>query len=113
MTQSITSIPDIHPQSTSSRSLLETLNVEPQHGLSEPRVLESRELYGSNELAEAAPEPLWRKLLAQFKDLVIWIIIVAAAGPFRGDRGGAVYHEPFHAVDGLVVESARRRRGRA
>lgn len=78
MTQSISSIPDIHPHSTSSRSLLETLNVEPQHGLSEPRVLESRELYGSNELAEAAPEPLWRKLLAQFKDLVIWILIVAA-----------------------------------
>ena len=31
-----------------------------------------------NQLQLAPPVPLWKKLLAQFKDLVIWILIIAA-----------------------------------
>jgi len=34
--------------------------------------------FGTNQLAEAPPVPAWRKLIAQFTDLVIWILIVAA-----------------------------------
>jgi Ca2+-transporting ATPase len=34
--------------------------------------------HGPNELAEAPPQPWWRRLAAQFKDLVIWILIAAA-----------------------------------
>ena len=33
---------------------------------------------GPNALAESPPEPKWKKFLAQFKDLVVWILIVAA-----------------------------------
>lgn len=38
----------------------------------------AREQYGWNELATVAPEPLWKKLLAQFSDVVVWILIAAA-----------------------------------
>jgi Ca2+-transporting ATPase len=34
--------------------------------------------YGPNSLSEAPPEPWWKRLVAQFKDLVIWILFVAA-----------------------------------
>src|SRR5688500_10051030 len=34
--------------------------------------------YGRNELAQAPPEPWWRRLGRQFADLLIWILIAAA-----------------------------------
>lgn len=51
-------------------------NVE--HGIDDAIVDQLRERYGWNQLAAAKPVPTWRKLLAQFKELVIWILIVAA-----------------------------------
>ena len=47
-------------------------------GLSTDEVNRRREQHGWNMLAEAPPASLWKKLLGQFKDLVIWILIVAA-----------------------------------
>ena len=37
-----------------------------------------RARYGWNELAKVATEPVWKKFLAQFSDVLIWILIVAA-----------------------------------
>ncbi len=51
-------------------------NVE--SGLDEARVVTLRENFGWNQLVEAVPIPTWQKLLSQFKELVIWILIVAA-----------------------------------
>jgi Ca2+-transporting ATPase len=76
--QFISAISDIDPHSVSNQSLLEKLQVDPHQGLNESLVSQARDLFGSNELTEAAPEPILRKLWAQFKDLVIWILIVAA-----------------------------------
>lgn len=61
-----------------SVDLLEAIRVDPESGLAAERVAELRASFGANRLAEAPPTPTWRKLLAQFKDLVIWILIVAA-----------------------------------
>ena len=47
-------------------------------GLSSDEVVRRREQHGWNALAEAPPVPIWKKLLGQFKELVIWILIVAA-----------------------------------
>ncbi len=47
-------------------------------GLREGDALERRSRDGLNQLAEAPLPSRWRKLLNQFKDLVIWILIVAA-----------------------------------
>jgi P-type Ca2+ transporter type 2C len=49
-----------------------------EHGLSIGEVQKRFQQFGANQLAEASPVPTWRKLVAQFKDLVIWILIVAA-----------------------------------
>jgi len=61
-----------------TRDILKLLTVEPTVGLSTDDVLLRRNQAGSNVLSEAAPVPLWKKLLAQFTDLVIWILIFAA-----------------------------------
>ncbi len=47
-------------------------------GLSTGEVVRRREQHGWNMLAEPPPIPVWKKLLGQFKELVIWILIVAA-----------------------------------
>ncbi|MGD9645868.1 MAG: cation-translocating P-type ATPase [Pirellulales bacterium] len=49
-----------------------------ERGLTAAEVASRLDLYGPNRLAEAPPIPLWRKLLDEFKDLVVWILIVAA-----------------------------------
>jgi Ca2+-transporting ATPase len=54
------------------------LEVDPQRGLDSAEVVRRRELYGRNELAEAARTPAWKRLLAQFSDLLILILIAAA-----------------------------------
>ena len=59
-------------------ALLETLNTDRQVGLDETRVKALQESRGLNQLGQKPPIPIWRKLLAQFKDLVIWILIIAA-----------------------------------
>lgn len=61
-----------------AETVLRTLGVDSQFGLDEARVAALRDEHGLNQLAEAPPVPIWRKLLAQFKDLVIWILILAA-----------------------------------
>ncbi|RLS71682.1 MAG: hypothetical protein DWI00_13035, partial [Planctomycetota bacterium] len=58
--------------------ILKLLTVEPTLGLSTDDVLRRRNEAGANVLSEGAPVPLWKKLLAQFTDLVIWILIFAA-----------------------------------
>lgn len=60
------------------RVLLEYLQVDPRHGLNEAEVTARREQFGRNQLAEAEPVPLWKKFVRQFRELVIWILIVAA-----------------------------------
>ena len=47
-------------------------------GLSERQVTELRDRFGPNEIAESPPVPWWLRFLSQFRELVIWILIVAA-----------------------------------
>lgn len=58
--------------------LLKSLTANPVLGLPDSEVIRRRSEFGENVLSEAAPVPLWRKLLGQFTDLVIWILIFAA-----------------------------------
>ena len=62
----------------SADEILTSTGTDPEQGLTDSQVASLRERYGSNRLEEAPPTPVWVKLLAQFKDLVIWILIVAA-----------------------------------
>jgi P-type Ca2+ transporter type 2C len=49
-----------------------------EYGLPAAEVQKRFERFGPNQLSEAPPVPTWRKIVAQFKDLVIWILIIAA-----------------------------------
>lgn len=62
----------------SGDNVLQELAVAHDRGLTAEEVTRRREQHGENVLAEAPPVPRWKKLLGQFKDLVIWILIFAA-----------------------------------
>lgn len=66
------------PHAMSIDEVLASLAGDPEHGLPAKQVTARRAQYGWNELTEEPPPPIWQKLLSQFKDLVIWILIVAA-----------------------------------
>ncbi|HET9082178.1 MAG TPA: cation-translocating P-type ATPase [Trebonia sp.] len=55
------------------------LGVDPRAGLSAAEASRRLEQHGPNRLAEAPREPRWRAFLRQFQDLLILILLVAAA----------------------------------
>lgn len=59
--------------------LLKGLGPDPERGLPAARVESLRSQFGHNELAEMPPPPLWRKLLGQFNEPLVWILLAAAA----------------------------------
>ncbi|QEG22636.1 cation-translocating P-type ATPase [Mariniblastus fucicola] len=61
-----------------AQQVVDRLGSSVESGLAESSIEQRRTQYGWNELAKAQPEPTWKKLLSQFKELVIWILIVAA-----------------------------------
>ena len=66
------------PPPTTQLQILERFNVDPSLGLTDAQVLASRALHGPNELPPEPPTPLWRRLLAQFDDLLVRILVAAA-----------------------------------
>ncbi|MEX0702593.1 MAG: cation-translocating P-type ATPase [Planctomycetales bacterium] len=66
------------PYSLAASEVVALLGVDQERGLSEREALERSERFGPNRLAEAPAVPIWRKLANQFRDLMIWILVVAA-----------------------------------
>lgn len=66
------------PFARSVDEILTSAGTDREQGLSDAEIAASRARHGANRLKESPPIPVWVKLLAQFKDLVIWILIVAA-----------------------------------
>ena len=62
----------------SAAEVLASLGVDRNEGLSDETSQRLLALHGPNRLLEAAPPPVWKKLLTQFKDVLIWILILAA-----------------------------------
>jgi hypothetical protein len=62
------------PHALDGGVVLAALGTDFARGLDSARAAELRWRYGHNELAQAPPEPWWRKLAAQFNSLVIWIL---------------------------------------
>ena len=86
------------------------LDVDAQAGLTSQEVRARRDRDGPNRLAATAPEPWWRKVLRQFSDLMIVILLVAAAVSLLATR---TWETPavivgvvlLNATIGLVQES--------
>ncbi|HHU11193.1 MAG TPA: cation-translocating P-type ATPase [Intrasporangiaceae bacterium] len=57
--------------------VLADLGADPVHGLTAADVAERRTAYGPNELRSAPPVPWWRKVAAQFRDPLVYLLVVA------------------------------------
>ena len=59
-------------------AVVRTLQADADRGLDSAGAVERGRRYGPNQLAEAPGSPLWRRLLGQFQELVVGILLVAA-----------------------------------
>jgi Ca2+-transporting ATPase len=66
------------PHSAPLDNVVQTLKADVRKGLTSAEAARRIEQYGRNQLQEAPTDPAWKRLLAQFTDLVIWILIIAA-----------------------------------
>jgi Ca2+-transporting ATPase len=62
----------------SAEDVCRQLDVDPAAGLSAAEVVERRQRYGPNKLAEEAKEPGWRAFLRQYRDLMQLVLVGAA-----------------------------------
>lgn len=62
----------------SAQDVVAALEADQHQGLSPEKVAQLRPRFGWNELAVAPQEPLWRKFLSQFNEIVVWMLVVAA-----------------------------------
>ena len=52
------------------------LEVDPDHGLTESEARRRLERDGPNELRSAPPVPVWRRILAQFRDPLVMLLLL-------------------------------------
>ena len=62
-----------------ARAVAAGLDVDLSTGLSSPEAARRLAEYGPNRLAAARREPAWRSFMRQFQDLLIVILLIAAA----------------------------------
>jgi P-type Ca2+ transporter type 2C len=60
-------------------AVLASLRTDARHGLSDTEARARLERYGRNELAAEKPVPAWKKFLAQFKDMLVILLLIATA----------------------------------
>ena len=70
------------PHSQDLKSLLSTLNVDPEKGLSAAQVTEQKAKFGENRLREKKKKTTFQRFIDQFKDVMILILIAAAIVSF-------------------------------
>lgn len=57
---------------------IRTLRTDSRSGLTQSEATERQSAFGRNQLREGPEVPLWRKVLGQFGDFVVWILVAAA-----------------------------------
>ncbi|MCZ7628593.1 MAG: cation-transporting P-type ATPase [Microthrixaceae bacterium] len=62
----------------SSVDVATALGVDPLEGLDASEVSRRTEAFGANQLAEAEPDPAWKRLLAQFRNVLTYVLLGAA-----------------------------------
>ncbi|MCE9607028.1 MAG: cation-translocating P-type ATPase [Planctomycetia bacterium] len=66
------------PHTLSIEAILAVAATDPTQGLSTAEATSRRARWGANELSAPKSDPAWRRFAAQFHQLVVWILIVAA-----------------------------------
>ena len=67
------------PHSVSCEDALVALASDARHGLSRPEARARLDRFGANTLTAEKPLPAWRKFLAQFRDVLVVLLLVATA----------------------------------
>ena len=104
-----------HPYSLTPEELAKELSSSPR-GLSGPEARERLTKYGPNRLAEKKKKSLASRFAAQFKDVMILILLLAAAVSFfaaLGEGDSSAFFEPglillivvLNALVGVLQES--------
>lgn len=94
--------------------VLQQLATDARGGLPATEVANRQQMYGWNVLATSPPPPLWKKLLNQFRELVIWILIVAAAiSGMMGEWADTLAILAIVLVNGIIGFLQEERAGRA
>src|SRR5690606_11675191 len=65
------------PWAESAADVAAALGTDPENGLSEEEAARRLAEHGPNELRSVPPVPLWRKILAQFQDPLIYLLLGA------------------------------------
>ena len=73
-----TAPPPLPPHAQGIEQVARALGTDATAGLTTAVAKQRLAEYGPNELAQAPPEPWWRRLGRQFADLLIWVLIAAA-----------------------------------
>jgi P-type Ca2+ transporter type 2C len=84
------------------------LGTDARRGLSDEEAQARRERYGRNELTAEPPVPAWRRLLAQFRDVLVILLLVAtaiSAGLWAFERDAALPYEAL-AIFAVVLLNA-------
>jgi len=101
------------PHTLQVEKVLSFYGVNLEQGLSSAKVLEQRNLYGPNELAEQEKKSLWALIAAQFEDLLVRILLASAVVSFclayfddQGhEEGWTAYVEPLVILLILVANA--------
>jgi Ca2+-transporting ATPase len=70
------------PYRRATADVIASLGSDPRRGLSSSEARHRLERHGRNELPSAPPVPAWRRLLAQFNDVLTILLLVATAVSF-------------------------------
>jgi len=79
MTATIIPSNKIAPHLESVAAAIATLNADATHGLSNVEAQKRLQQQGRNELTAKPPQPAWRRFLAQFKDVLVILLLIATA----------------------------------
>ncbi|KAJ3005680.1 hypothetical protein HKX48_000515 [Thoreauomyces humboldtii] len=97
----------------STKEVLSVLAVDKDKGLSTKEAAKRLAEYGSNELPEDPPTPLWELILEQFKDQLVIILLIAAAISFvlafletEEEEGVTAFVEPIVILLILIANAA-------
>ena len=71
------------PHRRHADDVVAVLHTDPRHGMTDAEVRSRLDRYGRNELATAKPTPAWLRFVAQFRDVLV-ILLLAATGISAG-----------------------------
>ncbi|HEX2418626.1 MAG TPA: cation-transporting P-type ATPase, partial [Micromonosporaceae bacterium] len=93
---------DLDPYRTEMSELVRQLDTDLERGLSRQDAARRLAVDGPNEIQAAPPVPTWRKILAQFQDPLIYLLLVAVMVSVAAWLAEGADGVP---VDGIVIGS--------